>query len=71
MFIFSLKERLFVRMRQDAGDDQTLASDICKATSLLNRLGLFTTEAFQKTREEVIERQWLAACPTSGRLRHN
>jgi rsbT co-antagonist protein RsbR len=57
MFIFSLKEPLFSRMRRDANDAQELADDIWKATLLLDRLGLFTMEAFQKTREEVIARQ--------------
>jgi rsbT co-antagonist protein RsbR len=56
MFIFSLKEPLFSRMRQDTADGH-LADDIWKATILLDRLGLFTTEIFQKTREEVIARQ--------------
>ena len=32
-------------------------TSIWKATLLLDRLGLFTMEAFQKTREEVIARQ--------------
>jgi rsbT co-antagonist protein RsbR len=57
MFIFSLKEPLFSRMRQEAGDARTLTDSIWKATILLDRLGLFTTEVFQKTREEVIARQ--------------
>lgn len=56
MFIFSLKEPLFSRMRQEANDGQ-LADDIWRATLLLDRLGLLTTEVFQKTREEVIARQ--------------
>ncbi|HUE24909.1 MAG TPA: STAS domain-containing protein [Bryobacteraceae bacterium] len=56
MFIFSLKEPLFTRMRVNS-DGQELADEIWKATILLDRLGLFTTEAFQKTREEVIARQ--------------
>lgn len=57
MFIFSLKEPLFTRMRQEDGDARALADAIWKATLLLDRLGLFTTEVFQKTREEVIARQ--------------
>jgi rsbT co-antagonist protein RsbR len=57
MFIFSLKEPLYSRMRQNAVDVQELADSVWKATVLLDRLGLFTTEVFQKTREEVIERQ--------------
>lgn len=57
MFIFSLKEPLFVRMRENDGDPQALADAIWKATLLLDRMGLFTTEVFQRTREEVIARQ--------------
>lgn len=57
MFILSLKEPLFSRMRRDSNDPQELADEIWKATVLLDRLGLLTTEAFQKTREEVIARQ--------------
>jgi rsbT co-antagonist protein RsbR len=57
LFIFSLKEPLFTRMRQNSTDAETLTDEIWRATLLLDRLGLFTTEAFQKTREEVIARQ--------------
>jgi rsbT co-antagonist protein RsbR len=57
MFIFALKEPLFARMRDNDEDPRALASAIWKATILLDRLGLFTTEIFQKTREEVIARQ--------------
>ncbi len=57
MFIFALKEPLFARMRDNDGDPRALANSIWKATILLDRLGLFTTEIFQKTREEVIARQ--------------
>jgi len=56
MFIFSLKEPLFNLMRNESGA-QPLAEDTWKATQLIDRLGLFTAEAFQKTREEVIGRQ--------------
>ena len=57
MFIFSLKEPLFNRIRQAAADGQAVADALWKITVLLDRLGLFTMEAFQKTREEVIARQ--------------
>ncbi len=57
-FIFSLKLPLFSALRADLGADaKTLADDIWLATLILDKLGLFTTEAFQKTREEVISRQ--------------
>jgi rsbT co-antagonist protein RsbR len=57
IFVFSLKEPLFVRMRKEITDARQLADEMWTATLLLDELGLFTTEAYQKTREEVISRQ--------------
>ncbi len=58
MFVFSLKLALFSRLRQEYGNDAAaLAAEVWTVTELLDRLGLFTTEVFQKTREEVIARQ--------------
>lgn len=57
-FVFSFKEPLFVYLgRELAADAKALADAIWKATILLDRLGLFTAETFQKSREEVIVRQ--------------
>jgi rsbT co-antagonist protein RsbR len=56
-FIFSLKEPLFKRFREEIPDAGALAEEIWSSTLLLDKLGLFTTEAFQKSREEVIGRQ--------------
>jgi rsbT co-antagonist protein RsbR len=57
-FVFSLKQPLFEKLRREVGRDaQALADEIWKATLLLDRLGLFTTEMHQKSREEVIARQ--------------
>ncbi len=57
-FIFSLKEPLFSRLREEyRSDAEGLAREMWTATLLLDKLGLFTTEAFQKTREDIIERQ--------------
>ena len=57
-FIFSLKQPLFAMLRQELeGDSKKLADEMWVATSLLDKLGLFTTEAYQKGREEVIGRQ--------------
>ncbi len=57
-FVFSLKQPLFDRLRQDLGKDvERLASEVWAATQLLDRLGLYTTEVHQKVREEVIGRQ--------------
>ena len=57
-FIFSLKQPLFTMMRQELeGDPRKLADEMWVASTLLDKLGLFTTEEYQKGREEVIRRQ--------------
>jgi rsbT co-antagonist protein RsbR len=57
-FVFSFKEPFFSRMRREVGKDaEALAEETWRATELLDKLGLFTTEVYQKTREEVISRQ--------------
>lgn len=57
-FVFSLKQPLFERLRRElAGDPEALASSTWQVTLLLDRLGLFTTECYQRGREEVIARQ--------------
>ena len=57
-FVFSLKRPLFARIGKEfATDPDALATVTWSATVLLDRLGLFTTEVYQKTREEVIARQ--------------
>jgi rsbT co-antagonist protein RsbR len=58
VFIFSLKQPLFERLRKEFGQDaDTLAQEVWTATLLLDKLGLWTIEAYQKTREAVISRQ--------------
>jgi len=57
-FIFSLKRPLFDRVREEFRDDpEILSEELWRVTTLLDRLGLQTTEQFQKVREEVIHRQ--------------
>ena len=56
-FVFSLKQPVFSRLRSEITDAATLAEAFWTSTLLIDRLGLFTTEAYQKTREEVISRQ--------------
>jgi rsbT co-antagonist protein RsbR len=57
-FIFSFKKPLFSRLRGElSGDAGALADETWAATQLLDRLGLHTVKAFQKTREDVIQRQ--------------
>jgi rsbT co-antagonist protein RsbR len=56
-FVLSLKQPLFTRLRTDLPDAQALADEIWATTDLLDRLGLFTVEAYVKSREELIQRQ--------------
>jgi rsbT co-antagonist protein RsbR len=57
-FVFSLKRPLFAQIRKTWKDDpETLASETWYATELLDTMGLYTTEIFQKSREDVIRRQ--------------
>ena len=58
IFVLSLKQPLFARLRTEAGNDaQRLADEMWAASLLLDNLGLYTTEMYQKSREEVITRQ--------------
>jgi rsbT co-antagonist protein RsbR len=57
-FVFSLKQPLFDRLRRELDRDPgSLAEEIWNATTVLDGLGLYTTEIYQKGREEVIARQ--------------
>jgi rsbT co-antagonist protein RsbR len=57
-FVFSLKQPLFTALRDELGNDAAALGDATwQATDLLDKLGLFTMETFQKTREDVISRQ--------------
>jgi len=58
MFVLSLKEPLFEQLRAEIGKDaDKLAEQMWAATLLVDRLGIYTMEIFQKSREEVISRQ--------------
>ncbi|HET7272468.1 MAG TPA: STAS domain-containing protein, partial [Rubrobacter sp.] len=57
-FVFSLKQPLFVRLRQELQENtDMLLEENWAATVLLDKLGLFTTEVYQQNREAVIARQ--------------
>jgi rsbT co-antagonist protein RsbR len=57
-FVFSLKPALFRRIRDDLGQDASqLFEEVRRADELLDQLALYTTEVYQKSREEVILRQ--------------
>lgn len=57
-FVFSLKQPLFTRLRREiTNDTQALAEEFWAASVLIDKIGLYTTEMYQKSREEVIARQ--------------
>jgi rsbT co-antagonist protein RsbR len=56
-FVFSLKAPLFRFLGQDAGSAEVLAQRVWAVTELIDGLGLYTIEAYQRGREELIQRQ--------------
>jgi len=58
MFVLSLKRPVFSRIRGEfKSQPEAMASEMWSATELLDEMGLYTTDVFQKSREEVIRRQ--------------
>jgi rsbT co-antagonist protein RsbR len=57
-FVFSLKQSLFSALRKSGENDPVaLVDNMLRADLLLDKLGLYTTEVYQRSREEVIRRQ--------------
>jgi rsbT co-antagonist protein RsbR len=56
-FVFSLKEPLFSLLRSNVADAAQLGTEIWQLSLVVDRLGLLTMEAYQRTREEIIARQ--------------
>ncbi|MEP7245828.1 MAG: STAS domain-containing protein [Gammaproteobacteria bacterium] len=57
-FVLSLKRPLFERLRRELErTPDALAQGLWDLTALLDQLALYTTEVFQKSREQVISRQ--------------
>lgn len=57
-FIFSLKEPFFAAIQAELSNDPpALLASVRLLTSLIDKLGLYTIEVYQATREEVISRQ--------------
>jgi rsbT co-antagonist protein RsbR len=57
-FVFSLKEPLFTLLRHEIKDDANkLAEEMWTATTLVDKLGLYTTEIYQQSRDDIIKRQ--------------
>lgn len=58
LFVFSLKKPLFRRLREAAGADaETAAESIMETSGLLDDIGLYTADAYLKTRETIIKNQ--------------
>jgi rsbT co-antagonist protein RsbR len=57
-FVFSLKQPLYTRLREElSSQPQELADVSWTVNVLLDSLGLYTTEVFQRSREAIIARQ--------------
>jgi rsbT co-antagonist protein RsbR len=57
-FVFSLKQSLFSALRKSGENDPVaLVDNILTADLLLDKLGLYTTEVYQRSRNELIRRQ--------------
>jgi len=57
-FGFSLKQPILSALRKSGGNESTeLGEDMWAVNVLLDKLGLYTTEVYQESREEVIRRQ--------------
>ena len=56
-FIFSLKQPLFSHIAKSTKDAASMAEDVWTMTRALDDLGLYTTEIYQRARNEMIARQ--------------
>ena len=57
-FVFSLKRPIFSQIQAEhKGDAEAVAAETWAATELLDAMGLYTIEVFQKSREDMIRRQ--------------
>lgn len=57
MFVFSFKKPFAAYLSKSVKDAQALVAETWRFNSLIDQLGLFTTEVYLKSREEVILRQ--------------
>ena len=57
VFVFSLKRPLFELVRQNVTDTQALGDATWFVTELIDVLGLFTMEVYQRSRDEIVLRQ--------------
>jgi rsbT co-antagonist protein RsbR len=69
IFIFSMKEPVFALLREHSnGDARQLAEQSWAVTKIQDKLGLFTTEVYQQSRDDIIKRQSRELLELSTRL---
>jgi rsbT co-antagonist protein RsbR len=56
-FVFSFKQPLFSRLQSEITDGRALGVETWTASALIDRLGLYTTEVYQRSRNDIIQRQ--------------
>lgn len=57
MYIYTLKRPLFSLLKEELPDEEELFYEMWLASTILDRLGLYTNEEYQRRREELIHRQ--------------
>jgi rsbT co-antagonist protein RsbR len=57
IFVFSLKRPLVEALRKEVKDPTALFQEIWNSTVMIDKLGLYTTDAFLKSRDQIIARQ--------------
>jgi rsbT co-antagonist protein RsbR len=58
VFVFSVKRPIFTQIREACQtDDDACAREMWSATTLLDAMGLYSLEVFQKSRENIVRRQ--------------
>lgn len=56
-FVFSFRPILFRHLREELEDADDLVAAVSQVSQMLDQLGLYTTEMYQRSREEIIQRQ--------------
>ena len=56
-FVFSLKQPAFALLQAKLKDDAALLDEVWRFNVIIDKLGLYTTEVFQLSREDIIRRQ--------------
>jgi rsbT co-antagonist protein RsbR len=56
-FIFSLKRPLVEALRKEVKDPSALFQEVWNSSMMIDKLGLYTTDAFIKSRDQIIARQ--------------